>query len=73
MAEQFVGYVVAETPKALFFQDHYWDGPDWMPKSQCEIVTFHDTHEIVIEASTWICKQKQIREFEERTINAGEI
>lgn len=66
MAEQFIGYVEVEMPKAVFFKDHYWEKPDWMPKSQIEMVEFDDTMEVVITATSWICKQKDIREFEER-------
>lgn len=66
MAEQFLGFIAAETPKAILFQDHFWHEPDWMPKSQITMVRQEETHEVVIVATPWICGQKNIREFEER-------
>ncbi len=68
---EFIGYVVAETQRAVLFHDHYWENPDWMPKSQ---VTFHrsdDTPEVVIKASQWICGQKKIQEFAHRDATQG--
>jgi len=60
----FIGYVETETDKALFFQDHFWQEPGWMPKSQIDIFRENDTIEIVIDASDWICGKKGIQEFE---------
>lgn len=66
MAETFTGYVEAETQKAFLFQDHFWHSPDWMPKSQVDVVRYDDTHEITLVAQPWICGQKGIRECVER-------
>jgi hypothetical protein len=65
MTERFIGYVEVETAKALLFQDHFWHEPDWMPKSQVEVMRDIESNEVVLEASNWICKQKGASEFEE--------
>jgi len=72
MSNQFIGYVVAETPRAFLFLDHFWDDPEWMPKSQSTLVRFEGTHEVVLSASKWICEQKQLEEFVERVAPEGE-
>ena len=66
MTNQFIGYVVGETPRAILFIDHFWFEADWMPKSQITTTRHYNSTEVVIEASAWICKQKGIREFNER-------
>ena len=70
MAE-FEGYIITETPRAFLFHCHYWEHPDWMPKSQ--ITTYRDegTAEVVIDASPWICKQKCIVEYSHRGADEG--
>lgn len=65
--ETFIGYVWAETQRAFLFQDHFWHEADWMPKSQVTTIRHEETHEVVLVASTWICSQKGVKEFEERT------
>lgn len=66
----FVGYIETETDRAFFFQDHYWSAPDWLPKSQLTVFRGHDTHEVRLLASAWICEQKKIKEFENRCNDA---
>ena len=61
----FNGTIEAETAKAILFQDHYWDCPTWLPKSQCTI-TNHGNGEVTVVASDWICQQKGLRENEYR-------
>jgi hypothetical protein len=63
---QFIGYVEVETDRAYLFQDHYWDEPDWMPKTQVEVLRNYDTSEVQILATSWICSKKGLREFESR-------
>lgn len=58
----FVGYKLAETPKSFYFQDHFWEEPQWMPASQCDVVLDLDTDEIRVIASSWICNQKDLKE-----------
>jgi len=64
---EFIGYVLADTNRAILFQDHFWHLPDWMPKSQVDIIRYHDTLEVQITASAWIVGKKGMREFTERT------
>lgn len=66
MRNTFIGYVIHETPKAFLFQDHFWEEPEWMPKSQMVVVSDFDSTEIVCLASQWISKQKDIVEFTHR-------
>ena len=65
----FIGYVEVETDRAYLFQDHYWQEPDWMPKTQVEVLRDYDTHEVQMLATSWICDKKGIREFESRGAN----
>lgn len=71
MGEEFIGYVTTETPRALLFQDHFWENPDWMPKSQITITRSESTNEVQIDASPWICKQKCIIEYSYRDASEG--
>ncbi len=64
MAEHFIGFVQAETIKAVFFQDHYFHEPQWFPKSQINILP-GEGMETQIIATTWICKQNDLKEFTE--------
>lgn len=66
MAEQFIGYIEADTGRAILFHDHFWDDPEWLPKSQVEIFKQEGTHELVVRASDWICGKSGLREFERR-------
>lgn len=65
VSQRFIGYIEAETGRAFLFRDHFWEKPDWMPKSQITTVRDPDSMEVTLEASAWICGQKQIKEFEE--------
>lgn len=61
----FIGFIEVETDRALLFQDHFWHEPDWMPKSQVEIMREYDTHEVKLIATAWICEKKELKEFNE--------
>lgn len=63
---EFIGYIEADTGRAILFHDHYWCQPDWLPKSQAEIIRDPETTEVKVIASNWICGQKGIKEFEFR-------
>lgn len=63
---QFIGVIHADTPRAYFFQDWFWHEPEWMPKSQSEVLRSDDTDEVILTASIWISKQKLLKEFTER-------
>ena len=66
-AMTFIGYIEADTDRAILFQDHYWASHDWFPKSQVEIIRYVDTHEVQIVASAWICGKKEgLAEFAHR-------
>lgn len=59
---QFIGYLLAETNRALLFQDHFWESSTWMPKSQIDVFRDSSTFEVRIKASDWISRQKCLRE-----------
>lgn len=64
LRHSFVGTIKFQTGKAILFQDHFWEGPEWMPKSQ--ILSTADPsnpQELHIQASQWICSAKGISEF----------
>lgn len=63
---QFIGYILATTDRALLFQDHFWHEPGWLPKSQVTVIRDDETMETKLVASPWICKAKNLQEFEER-------
>jgi len=63
----FIGYLEDETDKAYLFQDHYWSGSDWLPKSQVDIIRSDETFEVKLLASPWICSKKEIQEFKYRS------
>jgi hypothetical protein len=60
---EFIGYVLHETGRAILFQDHYWTGPNWMPKSQTTLFTEPDTDEVRLHATEWICGKNNVVEF----------
>ena len=62
----FIGYVEAETDRALLFQDHWWHYAEWLPKTQISVLHDFDTHEVMVQASPWICGVKNLIEFKER-------
>lgn len=66
MKHTFEGFVVMHTQRAILFQSHYWESPEWMPRSQIEYNRCWDTGEVTVVASSWICGQKDLREFEYR-------
>jgi len=63
---QFIGYILVSTDKAVLFHDHFWESPDWMPKSQITVASDPNTQETVIRASDWICGRKGLEEFHYR-------
>lgn len=65
-----IGVVIADTNRAFYFQDWYWHGPDWIPKSQAEIIRDPDTFEVTITLSNWISEKKPYDEFQEVTEHA---
>lgn len=62
----FEGIIIANTLKSILFHCWYWDEPDWMPKSQIDVLREEDTNEVRVLASDWICGQKGLKEFEYR-------
>lgn len=67
MQHQFIGFILGHTNKAVLFQDHYWHVPDWMPRSQIDLYYDPESIEATILASEWICGQKKMQEYQERT------
>lgn len=66
---QFIGYVLASTTRAILFQDHFWHQPEWFPRSQITVMPPEpDNTEFRFTASDWICQQKEVEEFQERGI-----
>lgn len=66
-----IGYIEAETDRAILYWDHFWESSEWLPKKQITVLHEDDTHEVKVLASPWICGVKQIEEFKERkTIDA---
>lgn len=63
---QFEGVIVANVGKAVLFHGVYWEEPEWMPKSQIDILREPDTSEVRVLASKWICDQKGLKEFTHR-------
>lgn len=70
--DTFRGYVVTFTDRAVLFWDHYWHKPEFFPKSQTTVEFDPNTDETVMKASNWICVQKNIREGQEVTDDAGD-
>lgn len=58
---EFLGFVHAESVRAVLFECWYWSEPLWMPKSQ--IAISRGEYEVQILASNWICKQNKIEEL----------
>ena len=63
-----IGFVIGETARAWFFQDHYWSAPDWMPKSQTTLYRDTDTMEVRLVTSPWLEKVNDLKEFEYREV-----
>lgn len=58
---KFLGIILTETVRAVFFQDWFWEQPQWVPKSQIEF--YEGKWEVSLMASDWICKQNGWEEF----------
>ena len=56
-ANHFIGYIHIESIKAVYFQDHFREEPEWLPKSQIIIHRSEDTDEVYVEISQWLCGQ----------------
>lgn len=59
----FEGLILANTPKSILFHCHYWEDPEWMPKSQIDVLREDDTSEVRVLTSKWIADQKGLKEF----------
>lgn len=59
----FVGYVEHETDKAILFQDHFWEGPEWFPTSQLQMQRDYTCSlEVIINVADWLCDKNDIKE-----------
>lgn len=61
----FIGLITACSKKAIKFQDHFWHGERWLPRSQM-VLEWLDG-EWRIHLKDWLCKKNQLRENEENT------
>lgn len=59
----FEGFMIAETPRAWLFQSHYWEKPEFVPKSQTTILETGMSMEVVLTLSDWICGKNSFEEF----------
>lgn len=64
MTHRFVGYPIAETGKAILFEDHFGEEPFFIPKSQVTIHRFEDTHEIMVDFTDWFAGVRGVKEYE---------
>ncbi len=59
---EFEGEITAQTPKAIQFLAYYWEEPQWLPRSQIEILA--GTEEkgdtgpgYTVRIKEWLCKK----------------
>ncbi len=67
---QFIGYVIADTNRAILFHDHFWESPVWWPKSQISVFQNDDTQEVSVSVAEWLCEKNHIQEFKYRPENS---
>ena len=60
---EFGGYIEAESHRAILFWGHYWDNPQWLPKSQIEQRNPWDCTETLVKVKDWLCKSNDLDEF----------
>lgn len=65
---QFIGVIVGGTDNAFLFQDWFWHGPEWLPRSQSELRRDPETMEAIVNVTDWIAGKKNLKEFAERTL-----
>ena len=59
---RFEGVIHVDSPKAIFFQSHYWEEGTWFPKSQVRIAKDGDFFHIV-EVRDWLTEKNGLLEF----------
>jgi hypothetical protein len=59
----FIGYELNSSNRAILFQDHYWEQPEWLPKSAVEIIRNVDTYEVRLKLASWFSSKNGFREF----------
>lgn len=64
---QFIGVIKGSTDNAVLFQDWFWHGAEWLPRSQSELRRDPETMEAVVHVTDWIAGKKNLKEFAERT------
>lgn len=64
MFSRFIGYITHETHRAFQFWDHFWEAPEWLPKSQSSVRRSEESMEVVIDVKDWLCEKNNFQEFE---------
>ncbi len=58
---EFEGEITATSGKAVQFLSDYWDEPQWLPRSQIEIVPHPriagDAERFTVRIKSWLCKK----------------
>ena len=57
---EYTGFIVAESAKAVLFEDWFWQEPKWLPKSQTTMR--EGDYEVWIKVSDWLSEQSGLRE-----------
>lgn len=58
----FEGVILGDSPKALFFQCHYWEEGMWLPKSQVQLEPDGDFFHVV-RVKSWLAEKNGLLEF----------
>ncbi len=61
---EFEGDITAQSGKAILFQAHFWDEPQWLPRSQIVIVPNARGEDetqgnATVRIKAWLCKKNQ--------------
>lgn len=57
---EFEGDILNSSTKAINFRSDYWDGPEWIPLSQCEIEKLPDGDmgpRAIVRVKAWLVKK----------------
>ncbi len=57
--------MIFTTDRAVFFQDHFWHAPEFLPKSQITITYDYDSDEIRLDVAEWLVRKNEWAEFKE--------
>ena len=56
---EFEGVITGSSSKAVLFQGDFWDKPEWVPRSQCEIVpqSSDEQGRAILYVNNWLVKK----------------